>query len=840
MKYFFRVRVQLSLLLIGIAWMWYIFHNSSLIIPVDFFSRLLELPFHTSGAILSRRQLTLYNLKCTFRGTPFEISEVRFSPLSSEKLFERWQCEIRNGTLETSFGTLNALNGIIQKNDDDYCSLLSAHHKNFGSLQGSCDSFRALQQCETYLKNSKSPFHGKDGKDFSFKNLQIHINGSRKKVSATYQIGEIGFGEARATSVFGQTYFDKEAAHIALQGQKIDTPQYSVHRPLADGTYAFPDAVSSMELQGFADIFHQNLQLYGRLQNFQPNADNNIQFAVNGGGTDGCGQLAFNLPQKQWSLPKARFIINPNVCNPIAKVVPHNPYQISFRAPLMLAVQGNPQQGSARLTASDFTVNNHPFKRAEVKVSKTAEQVFSWDATVQPPEHAASDAEYRKNNLRTHGTYDSLKHKGQVFCTGSVAPVLTDIREKYMPTWWDEFSSNFRFFEQNPYVDIAFQWNTGRKQTLFGYAEAQNGRYKQTNFKKLAVTFSHQPGYANLKIHRLQTTNGEGFCFIRWPYDPKDPQHEQFDFNGSGTFSVQRWETLIKDFVGISVTEYLKRLHPLIPTKASFKGCVSFPELPNDHLEVSLRTPTHAVDTVPVKDLDITYRQNAEEKQSTFSGLLFDTAPLKVQIHFWKETFDLNVDGEQLPLEPLLQQPMFAKWLADIPSDNLKTYNGLLDINVKANGRHKPEFSVNGEGFLDFKNPELSQIHLLGPLQKLLFTKIPFFPTFNFDRFTAEFSFDENEIRSQKAELTGPVARADVKGIADLKNHRLKGDLNFSFLDSQQIGIPIIRHAFRVLTPFTRVFSASVNGSFKDPKYFITLNPVRWALPKAPRPKKKP
>jgi hypothetical protein len=54
------------------------------------------------------------------------------------------------------------------------------------------------------------------------------------------------------------------------------------------------------------------------------------------------------------------------------------------------------------------------------------------------------------------------------------------------------------------------------------------------------------------------------------------------------------------------------------------------------------------------------------------------------------------------------------------------------------------------------------------------------------------------------------------------------------------MGIPIVRHAFQIFTPVTRAFSASVNGSLKDPKYFVTFNPLRWALPKAKRPQKKP
>ena len=828
--------IQLFLLFVGIGWLAYVFFNSSLLIPVKPICRLLKLPLRTSKAVLSRQQLTLYDVEGQFQEMPFGASCIDFSPLKGEKFFERWQCEIRNGTLGTSFGKFDALDGLIRKNNDDYCALLSAHHETLGLLRGNFHSLRALQQYKTLLENL--PSSGVKTETFSLKNLQLHTEDASEKLSITFQTDAWHFGDIQATDIFGQTRFDDGAIHLFLQGQRLDTPKCSVRHLSADVTYAFKDRCS-VEFHGDTDVFNRSLNLYGRLEDFQPDTENKVQISADGDGLEGKGQLSFHLLRKQWSLPKSFLIVEPNVCNRMANV-PQNPYRITFNAPLIARVDGNLQQATVRLNTSDFTVNNQPFKRAEAKLSKDAD-VFSWDATFRQPSNFVSDAEKHKSDLRTYGTCDFLEQKGQVFCNGTVAPVLINALEPYLPPWWHDFANNFRFFDHNPCADVAFQWDQKQHfSSLFGCAKAANGRYKRTDFKKLAVTFSHQPGYVNIKLHRLQTPDGEGSCFIRWPYDPKDEQHEQFDFNGSGTFSIQRWETLIEDFIGISDIEHLKRLHPLIPTKASFKGCVSFPELPNDYWEVALQSPMHKIDAMPVEDLEVTYRRDAEKTQSKLQGKLFHTAPFKANLLLCKETFKLEVEGEQLPTGSLLQQPMFAKWVADIPPDNLKTYSGLLDLNIKAKGRRHPEFSVEGEGFADFKNPELSQIHLLGPLQKLLFAKIPFFPTVNFDRFTSEFSFNEREIRTQKAELSGDTAQADIKGVVDLENHWLKGDLNFSFLDHRQMGIPIVRHVFQIFTPFTRAFSASVNGSFKDPKYFVTLNPIRWALPKAKRPQKEP
>ena len=827
---------QLLLLPIGIGWLTYAFFNSSLLIPLDPICRFLKLPFRTSKAVLSRQQLTLYDVKGKLLQTPFEASRIDFSPLKSEKLLERWQCEIQNGILETSFGKFNALRGLIRKNGDDYCALLSAHHETLGLLRGNFHSLRILQQYKTLLENL--PSSGVKPEAFSVKNVQLHTRGDNEKLSLMFKTNEATFGDIRMTDVSGQLSVNEKTMQASLQAQQIDTPKCSVRHLSADVTYAFKDRCS-VEFHGDTDVFNRSLNLYGHLENFQPDTENKVQFSVDSNGLDAKGEFLFHMLRKRWSLSKGSFIANPNLCNQTANV-PQNPYRISFNAPLVAQIQGNLQQATVRLNASDFTVNDQPFKQAEAKLSKDAD-VFSWDATFRPPSNSISDVEKSRADFRIYGTCDFSEQKGQLFCNGTVAPALINALEPYSPPWWDAFSNNFRFFDKNPCADVAFQWDTKQHlNRLFGYAEAQNGRYKQTDFKKLAVTFSHQPGYANIKLHQLQTPDGEGSCFIRWPYDPKDEQHEQFDFNGSGTFSVQRWETLIEDFIGISDIEHLKRLHPLIPTQASFEGCVSFPELPNDYWEVAFQSPIHKIDAMPVEDLEVTYRRDVEKTQSKLQGKLFHTAPFRANLLLHKETFKLEVESEQLPTGSLLQQPMFSKWVADIPSDNLKTYSGLLDLNIKAKGRRHPEFSVEGEGFADFKNPELSQIHLLGPLQKLLFAKIPFFPTVHFDRFTSEFSFNEREIRTQKAELSGDTAQADIEGVVDLENHWLKGDLNFSFLDHRQMGIPIVRHALQIFTPVTRAFSASVNGSLKDPKYFVTFNPLRWALPKAKRPQKKP
>ena len=504
--------IQLFLLFVGIGWLAYVFFNSSLLIPLDPIFRLLKLPFRTSKAVLSRQRLILCDVKGKFFETPFEAFRIDFSPLKSEKFLERWQCKIQNGSLKTSFGKFDALNGLIRKNNDDYCALLSAHHETLGLLRGNFHSLRALQRYKKMLEHLPSP--GVKPEAFSLKNLQLHTRGDNEKLSLMFKTNEAAFGDVRATDVSGQMRFDERSASAFLRAQQIDTPKCSVRHLSADVTYAFKDRCS-VEFHGDTDVFNRSLNLYGYLEDFQPDTENKVQFSIDGNGLEGKGKFLFHLPRKQGSLSKALLIAEPNVCN-LAANVPQNPYRISFNAPLVAQIQGNLQQATVRLNASDFAVNDQPFKQAEAKLSKDAD-VFSWDTTFRQPSNFVSDAEKHKSDLRTYGTCDFSEQKGQLFCNGTVAPVLINALEPYLPPWWDEFLNNFRFFDQNPCADVAFQWNEKQHlNNLFGYAEAQNGRYKQTDFKKLAVTFSHQPGYANIKLHHLQTPDGEGSCFIRF------------------------------------------------------------------------------------------------------------------------------------------------------------------------------------------------------------------------------------------------------------------------------------------------------------------------------------
>ena len=297
---------------------------------------------------------------------PFGASRIDFSPLKGGKIFEWWQCEIRGGIFETSFGKFDALNGLIRKNGDDYCALLSVHHETLGLLRGNFHSLRALQQYKTLLENL--PSSGVKTETFSLKNLQLHTEDASEKLSITFQTDAWHFGDIQVTDVFGKMRFDDEAVQLFFQGQQFNTPQFSVQHLLADGTYAF-EGHSSVEFQSNTNVFNQSLRLHGRLKDFQPYSENTVQFSVDGDGLDAKGEFLFHLPRKQWLLSKGSFIASPNFCSQAANV-PQNPYHISFNAPLIAQIQGNLQQATVRLNTSDFTVNGQPFKRTEAKLSK--------------------------------------------------------------------------------------------------------------------------------------------------------------------------------------------------------------------------------------------------------------------------------------------------------------------------------------------------------------------------------------------------------------------------------------------------------------------------------------
>ena len=64
-----------------------------------------------------------------------------------------------------------------------------------------------------------------------------------------------------------------------------------------------------------------------------------------------------------------------------------------------------------------------------------------------------------------------------------------------------------------------------------------------------------------------------------------------------------------------------------------------------------------------------------------------------------------------------------------------------------------------------------------------------------------------------------------------LDTSELNAKVLFSFLDYQQLKLPIMKQLFQLFQPISKGFAASVQGTFENPKWTLSFNPFRFVLP---------
>jgi len=219
-----------------------------------------------------------------------------------------------------------------------------------------------------------------------------------------------------------------------------------------------------------------------------------------------------------------------------------------------------------------------------------------------------------------------------------------------------------------------------------------------------------------------------------------------------------------------------------------------------------------------LQDLEFFYHWMPEHFSIEFAqGVLGGVAPFSGYYNYKQKQFDFELKADHLQTELLLQHPLLENWTNAIPEKNRSAYTGKLDLSLEGRGNVEKELQLFGKGQVRFDNPQLSQIHLLGPLQHLFSKRFKWKPTIELDCLISDFTFTEKKISVQNALLSGPSTRANLTGEVLLDTSELNGEIHFSFLDYQQLKLPIMKQLFQLFQPISKGFAASIHGTFKNP-----------------------
>ena len=419
-------------------------------------------------------------------------------------------------------------------------------------------------------------------------------------------------------------------------------------------------------------------------------------------------------------------------------------------------------------------------------------------------------------------------------CQGYIKPQLTYQLKEYLPKWWYSFFRNFQYNEKYPYVDfqILFDLNSS-KALIFGNSYVHNCEYKSTHVDDLNVSFGNQPGFCQLTINTIKTAqNQQGRVQIDWPYDKVNPDVERWLFKGQGNFPIGKWRNLLENFIGPHKNfEAFDFFTANSIAKVKFNGLMAPKKDPKEYLKLHFEMPQTKFFSIPAKQLQFVYRWTPKKTSiHPIKAYVWNKSPVAAQVDLIGKAFNFSFKGEKLNSAKILTHPFFKSWKESIPEENLETYDGIFDFQAKGQGENSEALRLSGTGHVDFKNENLSQIHLLGPLSKLFSKRFKWQPKISFNQFISDFTFTEQSISSDKITLLGPSTRADIHGNLDLIKQAISAQIHFSFLDYNQMKFPIMKHVVQIFQPLSKGFSASVSGTFKNPQWFLTFNPFRFVF----------
>lgn len=792
-------------LLLGIV----LLSNTEGELPLHWFQPFLRvLPLQTTKAVVKGNCLVLFDVKWTRENITLHCPKVTLHLKKSGIVCYVDQAAVTYGT-----HVFSNVCGVIQKHSIGYKAILKLKDENVSNVQIVCDSFsqKLFKNLWDTLNSSKT-----SSRKFFAQALKIHISGKH----VFWQIDTFNSEHLYAKNCCGILYIDGTRLKCS---QKAELVKYN-------NIYATPvNFIGVFDLKRFiweqafvqTRIMHEHLgsttialvargilsdpiPAYVQLQNDAFYAEMNLSNLKHLEVDNGFAKCTSDDLLKKWEW--------------------FHPYRLSFQHPLYLKFQGNKQHLSGVLDAKDMIFETNHFHRIHSTFEIAHQRKITWDARFYADEMQPW----------IFGFYDLHQKLGELHYTGHIAPELTYSFKHYLPDWWESFFKQFCFHKSHPYTDFSLAFNANDMRSLcFGYVSAKDAHFKQSHIEQLHMNFGNCPGYCWLRMNDLKMHQRNGACEIHWPYEISNPQRERWLFKGNGGFEVQEWVHLLEDFIGKNETfEILKHFSPTAEVQSQFEGVLSSEPYPKEYLTVCLKMPKGKIWDFPVSHFSADYVWDPHATHvKNIQAKLLDESPIVAHISCEQEQFDFQFEGEHITTKSLFDHPMIYPWIKSIPKDNLENYDGILNLNLQGQGKYSSPITVSGHGHLEFQNPNLSQIHLLGPLTHLFEKKLRWHPVISLNKLISEFAFTEKQISTQKSTLLGPSTRADLRGHIDIPQQKIQGEIHFSFLDYKQLNFPIMKHFLQIFQPLSKGFSAKIFGTFGAPRWSLSFNPFRFVLP---------
>ncbi len=431
--------------------------------------------------------------------------------------------------------------------------------------------------------------------------------------------------------------------------------------------------------------------------------------------------------------------------------------------------------------------------------------------------------------------------------SGSIRPNHLDA---ILGDWWINVWKDISLTGKlpNAVVDVIGRWHDFSKQYVRVYAEGEEVTYRKLHADNANLIVMYRPGLLRLIDVNITRSEGDSSGNINWFFD-KDHGSYAIQLAMRGTIMPHATYGFLPQNVRdiINNLEYEKA--PNLKLNAVFYDpWTGYQDYDDIRVQVNMGHPftyrglpidsgeglIHIIrDDVDISPLSLGLASGMFTGKALYKGNPVSEATLSVQgslkqadaeklARLIEAAAALDDETEKTPDEKHEQQTAGTK--PDTAKQNLP-FSGAIDIDVDASG---PFFDFNrfegkGKNLLTSKN--LTTIHTLGFLSRMMEKTMLPSGTMTFTRLESSYTLKNGVISSDDIKITGEYAKIISKGQYDTVRDALafRGSIELFGATQSMVGSAVNF----VTSIFTSALSFEIYGNLKDPQWIFSNDP-RW------------
>ena len=443
---------------------------------------------------------------------------------------------------------------------------------------------------------------------------------------------------------------------------------------------------------------------------------------------------------------------------------------------------------------------------------------------------------------RATGSYEEdLVTRGyRLRATGTIRP---DDLNPLFGQWWDGLWPQFGFGPA-PEIDlsVAGWWNGSHERYIWGRVEAENISFRTVPMDHLSARLRVEENYVD--IYELEGRGPAGrlggqLQFLLFPDQARTfstllqvdavatlgalgsvagPVVARIleDFNATG-----RPQVALRGWFHEGGGDAWRNLH----VEAQTAEPIRYRNMDLEWLNLTLDDDGDRLTLAPVS---AGFAGGTGAGQGTFTGLGTPDPQLELSLSLQESAYADTLDllrGLQpiVPEAEVAEAPLVVATPTDPVPPALDPRTGTISLNFAGSGRADDTNSFTGQGDFVVKGANFAYVQVLGALSRLFEGSPIGFSTVRLADAAGNFVLGPGEIDFPDLSLTGPLSRAEARGVMDRRGGALDFRVRVFLLDeSSNIFSGLLQPVFR---PLGRMMELRLRGTLDTPEWNLLFDP---------------